>query len=400
MATKTGLWIIGARGSVATTVQVGLAALQSRTLATTGLVTELPLFAGLPLLDWGDLVVGGHEATPGTTLDAARALQAQRVLTAEQVDAVADDLRAADDRIRPGVLYRSGTAIDAMGASGYATTHTTPRAAIEAIQADLTIFKQEHDLANVIVVLLASTEPPTPTETLPQRWAELEPLLDQPESCPLRASSLYAIAALDLGLPFVNFTPSLGSACAAIEELAIERKTCHAGRDGKTGETLLKTVLAPMFAARNLEVMSWVGHNLLGNADGAILAADENKQSKVESKDQSLAETLGYMPQSHVSIEPIHSLGDWKTAWDHVHFRGFLNIPMTLQFTWQGCDSALAAPLVLDLVRLTEHASRVKMTGTLTPLASFFKSPLGRAPQGFFEQFQLLAQHVAEHSNR
>ena len=105
---------------------------------------------------------------------------------------------------------------------------------------------------------------------------------------------------------------------------------------------------------------------------------------------RTLADILGYPPQTHVSIEYIKSLGDWKTAWDHVHFRGFLGTPMTFQFTWQGCDSILAAPLVLDLVRLVERAHRAGEFGALPWLACFFKSPLGVAEQDFSKQFSLL----------
>ena len=167
------------------------------------------------------------------------------------------------------------------------------------------------------------------------------------------------------------------------------------GHDGKTGETLLKSTLAPMFAARNLEVMSWVGHNIFGNMDGKVLDDPANKQSKVTSKDRLLHQIFGYSPQTLVSIEYIESLGDWKTAWDHIHFRGFLGTPMTMQFTWQGCDSLLAAPLVIDLVRLTERAYRHGDRGLLTFLASFFKSPLGSNEHNFAKQFQMLEVWVA-----
>jgi myo-inositol-1-phosphate synthase len=136
--------------------------------------------------------------------------------------------------------------------------------------------------------------------------------------------------------------------------------------------------------------MSWVGHNIFGNMDGRVLDDPRNKQSKVRSKDHLLASILGYPPQTHVSIEWIRSLGDWKTAWDHVHFRGFLGTPMTLQFTWQGCDSILAAPLVLDLVRLVERAHRGGEQGPLSWLACFFKSPIGVVEQDFSKQFALL----------
>ena len=217
---------------------------------------------------------------------------------------------------------------------------------------------------------------------LPATWAELEPRL-QSADCPLPASSLYAIAALDLGYSYINFTPSLGAAPAAIDELARLRGGRHAGCDGKTGETLLKSVLAPMFAARNLQVMSWVSHNIFGNMDGRVLDDPANKRAKLESKDRLLGEILGYKPQTHISIEFIESLGDWKTAWDHIHFAGFLGTPMTFQFIWQGCDSVLAAPLVIDLIRFTELARRRGQTGLLKFLASFFKSPLGVEEHSF-----------------
>jgi myo-inositol-1-phosphate synthase len=103
-----------------------------------------------------------------------------------------------------------------------------------------------------------------------------------------------------------------------------------------------------------------------------------------------LAAILGYPPQTHVSIEYIRSLGDWKTAWDHVHFRGFLGTPMTFQFIWQGCDSILAAPLVIDLVRLVDRAQHAGERGVLRWLACFFKSPLDVTEQDFSKQFAAL----------
>ncbi|MBY0456472.1 MAG: inositol-3-phosphate synthase, partial [Gemmataceae bacterium] len=180
----------------------------------------------------------------------------------------------------------------------------------------------------------------------------------------------------------------------AREELARKRGVPHAGQDLKTGETLLKSVLAPMFARRNLRVLSWVGHNILGNRDGLVLNDPDNKSSKVTSKDKLLGELLGYKPQSHVSIEYIESLDDWKTAWDHVHFEGFLGAKMTLQFTWQGCDSLLAAPLVIDLVRLVALAQRRGELGTMPHLACFFKSPVGVAEHDFGKQFALLEAYL------
>jgi len=150
--------------------------------------------------------------------------------------------------------------------------------------------------------------------------------------------------------------------------------------------------LAPMFARRNLRVLSWVGHNIFGNMDGRVLNDPENKRAKLASKDHLLHEILGYRPNTLVSIEYLPDLGDWKTAWDHVHFNGFLGVPMTLQFIWQGSDSVLAAPLALDLVRFTELAHRRGQVGQMPFLASFFKSPYGVTEHSFDRQFELLEQ--------
>jgi myo-inositol-1-phosphate synthase len=149
-----------------------------------------------------------------------------------------------------------------------------------------------------------------------------------------------------------------------------------------------------MFARRNLRVLSWVGHNILGNRDGLVLNDPDNKASKVKSKDALLAELLGYKPQSVVSIEYVESLDDWKTAWDHIHYEGFLGTKMTFQFTWQGCDSLLAAPLVIDLVRLTALAQRRGEVGILPHLACFFKNPLGANEHDFGKQFALLEEYT------
>jgi myo-inositol-1-phosphate synthase len=151
-----------------------------------------------------------------------------------------------------------------------------------------------------------------------------------------------------------------------------------------------------MFAARNLHVLSWIGHNILGGGDGRVLNDPANKASKVQSKDASLPAILGYKPQSLVSIEYVESLDDWKTAWDHIHFEGFLGTKMAMQFTWQGCDSILAAPLVLDLARLTLHAQRQGLSGVLAPLACFFKSPMGSTEQNFFTQWAMFEQYLAK----
>ncbi|HIF34953.1 MAG TPA: myo-inositol-1-phosphate synthase [Planctomycetes bacterium] len=392
---RVGLWLLGARGGVATTAIVGWAAMKKKLTPPVGLVSELPQFSNLDFFNWGDLTIGGHDIRKTTLIEEAEKLRDQsRAIDGGLIRSVRTELRKIDERIRPGVLFNVGSTIRSFATKSLQKKEESPRQSIRRVQRDLRAFVKNERLDQVIVLNVASTEPQV-KGSIPAKWDDFESLLEDGGSCPLPASSLYAIASLELGMPFVNFTPSLGSAPAAIDELARRNNTCHMGHDGKTGETLLKSALAPIFANRHLNIMSWVGHNIFGNMDGKVLDDPRNKKTKVVSKDRLLGEILGYDPQTHISIEYIESLGDWKTAWDHVHFQGFLGTPMALQFTWQGCDSILAAPLVLDLVRFTDLARRRGETGLLTFLASFFKSPLGTTQNNFVKQFQMLEDWAA-----
>ncbi len=395
MADKIGIWLIGARGGVATTAIVGLLALQKKLTENHGLVSELPQFKDVGLCDWSQFVVGGCDIR-ATTLEAeaTKLLTESKLLSAELLDACKEDFVAIDQRITSGTIFNVGKTISGLADPEMTKKGSTPKELVESIKSDLSNFAESNKLSKVIVMNVSSTEPTVDGSALPSNWSEFEPILEN-EDCILAASSIYGIAALQLGMPFLNFTPSLGTAPDAICELAEAHGTCHMGHDGKTGETLLKSSLAPMFQHRNLNVMSWVGHNIFGNLDGKVLDDPENKQTKVVSKDRLLGQILGYDPQTLVSIEYIKSLGDWKTAWDHIHFQGFLSTPMTMQFTWQGSDSILAAPLVLDLVRFTEMASRRGEVGLLTDLCCFFKSPHGIEENNFVRQFQLLEKWAA-----
>jgi myo-inositol-1-phosphate synthase len=392
---RTGLWIVGAFGGVATTTILGLIALRKGLIDQCGLASELPQFEPLGLLGWDDWVIGGHDIRRSSLASEARKLaRTSRAFDESLVEACRAELEQIDQSIRMGVLWNVGPTIRTLADAECQAKVEHPWESIGRLQQDLHEFRTANRLDRVIVVNLASTEPPVDAAKLPAAWAGMARLLRDNAETTLPASTFYAIAALDLGLPYINFTPSLGSTPPAVCQLAEQRGTCHMGQDGKTGETLLKSVLAPMFAHRNLQVMSWVGHNIFGNLDGKVLNDPTNKQSKVVSKDNVLRHALGYSPQTLVSIEYIESLGDWKTAWDHIHFRGFLGTPMVMQFTWQGCDSVLAAPLVLDLARFVERAHRAGETGLLTFLAPFFKSPIGVDEHNFERQFQMLESWV------
>jgi myo-inositol-1-phosphate synthase len=399
---RVGLWMIGALGGIGSTVSLGLAALARNMVPNTGLVTFLPLFEGLCLNQAQDFVVGGHDIREATLEGAVDDLQkGSNIFDPVLVASCRDTLSEWQANVRPGVVIHCGSTIEKLVSHPGVIISDTAKRALLQIQSDLENFRDRNNLNQVVVLNVASTEPPYPLGEEHESLDKMSALLERRDlNAPLLpSSSLYAWAAMDLGLPYINFTPSLGSSVPALHELAVKRRTTHAGKDGKTGETLMKTVLAPMFANRNLQVLSWVGHNIFGNRDGQVLNDPENKKSKVRSKDEVIRAILGYQPQTLVSIEYIESLDDWKTAWDHIHFRGFLGVKMVMQFTWQGCDSILAAPLALDLVRLVLYAQRRGEAGVLEHLACFFKSPMvkaGRAEHDFFRQTAALEKYVRE----
>jgi len=384
---RIGIWFIGAKGGVASTAILGLAALKRGLIAPVGLSSCLPQFEQIGLLAWDKFVVGGHEIRQISLFDEAMRMATEnRIVSVAIVEQCREELEAIDRQICPGTILNCGPTISKL-ADDFVPRDETPRQAVARVGRDMAKFVASEALTHLVVVNVSSTEPAIDISKLPTNWAALEKVLDESH---LPASSLYAIAAFSAGYSYINFTPSLGPAAAALDDLARLKNTRYYGCDGKTGETLMKSVLAPMFARRNLQVLSWVGHNIFGNMDGQVLNDPANKQSKVASKDHLVREILGYPPKTLVSIEYLPDLGDWKTAWDHIHFAGFLGLPMTLQFIWQGCDSALAAPLVLDLVRFTELAWRRKHVGPMPFLAGFFKSPYGVSEHSFERQFQML----------
>ncbi|GAB3860517.1 inositol-3-phosphate synthase [Micromonospora andamanensis] len=368
---RTGVWLVGVRGSVATTSIVGALALRAGLTGPTGCVTELPGVNSPALPGFGDLVFGGHDVVATPIAKRAEALADAGVLPARLVAALSEELAAVEPELRPAPT--AGTQAD--------------RAA--AIVRDLTSFRQRHGLARVVVVNVAATEPaprPHPGHAEPDA---LRAALAGPDEV-LPPSSLYAYAAVTADCAYVDFTPSTGLRLPALTALADRHRVPYAGHDGKTGETLLKSVLAPMFAMRHLTVRSWSGLNLLGGGDGATLADPDANAAKVRSKQRVLGETLGYLPQGDTRIGYVEELGDFKTAWDLITFAGFLGTGMRLEFTWHGCDSALAAPLVLDLARLTAAAHAAGRSGPLHDLAFFFKDPLGTATHSLADQWTRL----------
>ncbi len=395
---KIGVWLIGALGSISTTVVIGAILMKKGLADAIGMITETDAFKSLDFAPVSSMEFAGCDVRRGSLYETGRQMARETgVWDRKVLEDVETDLREIEGRIDIGTVRNCGDAIESM-ADSLECRGISLREEVSAVRSCLQRFKLEKALDEVVVVNLASTEPPLALRSCNKNLPAFEKALDENDVESVRASSIYAYASILEGCPYVNFTPSNGALTPAILELARKMRVPVMGNDGKTGETLVKSVLAPLFLYRNLEVLSWEGFNILGNMDGRVLDNPGNKESKIKTKDRVLSEILGYQPHSRVHIDYVPSLDDQKTAWDFIHFKGFLGVKMSLQFVWQGYDSILAAPLVLDLARFADLAKRRGEYGLMPHLASYFKAPLGVDEHRLHEQFQMLLGYAGKAS--
>ncbi|WP_458116203.1 inositol-3-phosphate synthase [Arthrobacter sp. D2-10] len=374
---KTGIWLIGARGSVATTAAVGLAAISAGLTPATGCVTEQEPFRGVALPDFSDLVVGGHDISGVGMAKRAEALVESGMLPLHLFESVRAQLVEADQRVRPG--YDPAQQSESQADVARRLAH------------DISEFRQANALARVIVLDVASTEAPVEPIAEHSDVDLLLAALEDPTRAVLPPSSVAAYAAILAGSPYICFTPSTALNVPALRELATHHRVPTAGQDGKTGQTWLRSVLAPALAARGLRVLSWAGTNLLGGGDGATLADPQAVSGKLQSKNRGLQElTGGAVTPLH--IDNVQDLGETKVAWDHINIEGFLGSRLTLQTTWSAYDSMLAAPMVLDLSRLMALAHAAGEYGHVEALGFFFKDPWGSDEHAFAYQTRNLVE--------
>jgi myo-inositol-1-phosphate synthase len=209
----------------------------------------------------------------------------------------------------------------------------------------------------------------------------------------------YTLAAVVAGVPVVNFTPNIVEIPAVLDE-AVKKGVPVAGRDGKTGQTYLKVVLASALKARHLLIDGWYSLNILGNADGANLMDPDRAAGKLSNKTSLLDDILGYKvgenygaPAHKVHIDYYPPRGDAKEAWDAIDFKGLFGLPMSIRINLLGRDSILAAPLVLDLARWAAALQMAGRCGPVPELGFYFKKTLGDAPPlTFQDQVTSLAQ--------
>ncbi|MGH9272458.1 MAG: inositol-3-phosphate synthase, partial [Ilumatobacteraceae bacterium] len=366
MQRRVGAALVGMGGAVASTVVAGIELLRL------GLIGD----EGLPLADadedqlvaYTQLCFGGWDVDAS---DLAKAADVHRVLDDAHLRAVGSTLA----RYRPWPAVGSPSFCRNIDGSNV-TASTSLRSCADAVISDLEAFRVDQHLDEVIVVNLASTE----------RWAdpaspalndvrEFERALDDDDSETISPAMLYAYGAITSGFPYVNFTPSQGGDVPALVELATRAGVPIAGKDGKTGQTMLKTVLAPGLRSRALRVDGWYSANLLGNRDGQALEDAASLASKRATKSSVLDDVLGYAVPDHlVDIRYYRPRGDEKEAWDSIDVVGFMGRRMQVKVNFLCRDSVLAAPLVIELIRLMDLAHRRGESGVQEQFGTFFKA--------------------------
>jgi myo-inositol-1-phosphate synthase len=383
---RVGVAVIGLGGAVATTAAAGVEILKRGTNQMSGLPlagVSVPGLAG-----YEDLVFGGWDLN-GQNL--AEAAAEHRVLNDNQLDETAPALAA----IRPWPAVASSAFCRRIEGANMreAKGH---RAAIDAIIEDLQRFKAANDIDDVVMINLASTER-TPADAPALRTPEAFARAIAEDDLSIGPAMLYAAAAIEAGVPYGNFTPSVAADAPALTELARRGGVPIAGKDGKTGQTLMKTVLAPAFRARALHVDGWFSTNILGNRDGQALEDPDSLKSKLGTKGSVLDSILGYRVEDHiVDIRYYRPRGDDKEAWDNIDISGFLGHRMQVKVNFLCKDSILAAPLALEIARVLDLAKQRGEGGPQEQLSLFFKAPMtahGRAPEhAFHTQERMLAE--------
>ncbi len=386
---KLGVLVVGLGGAVATTFVCGTLSVRkglSQPIGSISQLSTLSLGKGsekrepyikdiVPISDLNDLVFGGWDIFPENAYEAACHAE---VLNKEDLDKVKEELElikpmrgAFDQRF---VKRLNGTWIkDA----------SSKWDLVESIRGDIRKFKTDKGCDRVVVIWAASTEVYVPMSDTHKTLGALEAAM-KANSEEIAPSMCYAYAAVAEGVPFINGAPALTVDMPAIWELAEKNKVAICGKDFKTGQTMMKTVLAPMLKTRMLGLSGWFSTNILGNRDGEVLDDPDSFKTKEVSK-LSVIDTI-LEPAKHpelygdiyhkVRINYYPPRKDNKEGWDNIDIYGWMGYPMQLKVDFLCRDSILAAPLCLDLVLFTDLAQRAGMSGIQHWLSFYFKSPM------------------------
>lgn len=404
---KLGILVVGLSGAVSTTFIVGTLATRKGMAKPIGSLTQLSYLKfqknaatqeGLikdvvPLSQLDQLVFGGWDIFPDSVYDGAMHAQ---VLTEKDIDLVADEAKA----IKPMKACFDSKFITRLNGT-WIKDGGSKWDQMEQIRQDIRDFRTANNCARVVVIWAASTEAYLPVGEVHKSLDKLETAMksDSPEVSP---SMCYAYAAIMEGAPFINGAPALTVDFPAMWELADRMNVPICGKDYKTGQTMMKTVLAPAFHTRMLGLRGWFSTNILGNRDGEVLddpASFKTKEVSKLSVIDTILESEKY-PDLYgdiyhkVRINYYPPRNDNKEGWDNIDIFGWMGYPMQIKVDFLCRDSILAAPLLLDLVLLADLAKRCGMKGIQKWLSFYFKSPMHKEDEkpvhSLFEQETML----------
>lgn len=329
----------------------------------------------VPLSPMDGLVFGGWDAFPD---DAYEAAAHAGVLEKEHLNAVHDELRA----VKPFSAVFDPSYVARINAT-HKKEYGSLREAAEQVREDIRSFKSQHGLERAVMINCSSTEAYAQPQKSHFDLDEFEKALDRSDAS-ISPAMVYAYAALKEGVPYANGSPSLAADIPALVDLADAAVVPVAGKDFKTGQTLMKTMIAPGLKARMLGMAGWYSTNILGNRDGEVLDDAGSLKSKEVSKLSVLESILDpeKNPELYGDIHHVVKInyypprGDAKEGWDNIDIFGWLNYPMQIKVNFLARDSILAAPIVLDLALLLDLAQRAGHGGIQEWLSFFFKSPM------------------------
>ena len=364
--------------------QMGTVRLGKRTEGRSPKITEI-----VPLASLDDLVFGAWDIFEDDSYAAAR--------TAGVIEpSLLDKVRPELEKIRPWPAVFDQRYVKRLEGPNV-KKGANKRVLADALGADIRRFKQEHNLDRLVMVWCGSTEVFMTESAAHQTIEGFERALEANDPV-IPSSMVYAYAAIREGIPYANAAPNLSADIPALVELAARTKTPLAGKDLKTGQTLIKTIIAPGLKARLLGVDGWYSTNILGNRDGEVLDDPESFKTKEESKKSVLDYIL--QPQLYpdlyghlchvVRINYYPPRGDNKEGWDNIDLVGWLGYPMQIKVNFLCRDSILAAPIVLDVALFLDLAKRAGMHGIQEWLSFYFKSPV-HAP-GLYPEHDLFIQ--------
>ncbi len=375
----------GQAAPIGSLTQMGTVRLGKRTEARTPRVDEL-----VPLAMLDDLVFGAWDPFPDDAY--VSAVNAGVLDVARHLEPIADALRA----IRPMPAAFDPAYVKKLDGPNVMASRAK-RAMLEGIRSDLQSFREEHGCDRIVMVWCGSTE--VYVETGPQHadLGAFEAAIDADDPA-IAPSMLYAYAALLEGVPFANGAPNLTVDTPVLRQFASDHGVPICGKDFKTGQTMVKTVLAPMFKARMLGMDGWYSTNILGNRDGEVLDDPESFRTKEHSKLGVLDTILqpAVYPELYGDLDHVVRInyypprGDNKEGWDNIDFFGWLGYPMQLKVNLLCRDSVLAAPLALDLALFLDLAQRAGMGGIQEWLSFYFKAP--QVAPGLYPEHDLFIQ--------